>query len=152
MDRYAANGQITAVTATPGDSALGVIASALTRARVYYFACSAFGTPVADNMLEWLVRRFTADGTGTAVTPNKLDLGAPAAQLSAKQNYTAEPTYDAINVLQDLGIHQRSLVQWNAVPNRGEIVLPAVAGAGLGFTPIHASYISTANAVAHWEE
>ncbi len=151
MDRYMAAGTITIVTGTPGDSALGVIASALTRARLYYFVCSAYGTPVADNVLEWLVRRFTADGTGTAVTPARVDLASPAAQLSAKQNYTVEPTYDAVNIMEDLGVHQRSLVQWNAQP-RGEIIIPATAGAGLGFTPIHASYASTATAVAHWEE
>lgn len=150
MDRYAATGQIAAVTATPGDTALAVIASTLTRARIYFFAVGAAGTPVADNVLQWLVRRFTVDGTKTAVVPTLNDGGAPVAQLTAGQGYTAEPTYAAISLF-NLAVHQRSLYQWNAAPG-GELVIPTTTNNGIGFTPIHASYASSANANAHWQE
>lgn len=149
MDRYAASGTIAAVTGAPGDTALAVLASALTRAKIHHFALSVGGTPVADNILQWLIRRITADGTGTAVTPTLLDPGAPAAQLTARQGYSAEPTFST--TLLDLAVHQRSIYQWNATPG-GELVLPATAGAGIGLTPIHASYAGSAQAVAHWQE
>ena len=149
MDRFSANGQITAVTATPGDTALGIIASTLVRAKIHFFTVAAGGTPVADNVLQWLVRRFTAAGTSTAYTPVQLDLGSPVSQLTVGTNHTVEPTYTGI--LFNLQVHQRSLYQWNAAP-AGEILIPAVAASGIGFTPIHASYVSTANANAHWQE
>mgnify|MGYP001571009458 CR=1 FL=1 len=149
MDRYAASGTQTAVGASPGKTALVVLASALTRAKIHHFALSVGGTPVADNILEWLIRRVTADGTGTAVTPTLLDPGAPVAQLTARQGYSAEPTFGT--TLFDLAVHQRSIYQWNATPG-GELVLPATAGAGIGLTPVHASYAGAAGSVAHWSE
>lgn len=149
MDSYAANGTIAAVTASPGDTALALIASILTRAKIHYLTVSVGGTPVSDNVLQWLIQRFTADGTGTAVTPTLIDSGAPAAQLSAKQGYTAEPTYST--TLFDVAVHQRSLWQWNSAPGK-EIVIPAASGNGVGITPIHASYGGSAQAIAHWTE
>jgi len=149
MDRYAASGAIAAVTASPGDTALAVLASALTRAKIHHFALSVGGTPVADNILQWLIRRITADGVGTAVIPTLLDPGAPAAQLTARQGYTTEPTFGT--TLFDLAVHQRSIYQWNATPG-GELVIPATAGAGIGITPVHASYAGAAGAVCHWTE
>lgn len=150
MDSYAASGTITAVTAVPGDTALGVVGSALTRARLHFFVLSVPGVPVADNVLEWLIRRLTAVGTSTPVVPTLLDPASPVSQLNAGQNYTVEPTY-AATFLFDIAVHQRSLYQWNAAPNK-EIVIPAALAGGVGFTPIHAAYNGTASAVAHWQE
>jgi hypothetical protein len=149
MDHYAANGLIAAVSGAPGHTALSVDASSLTRGKIYFFTLSVGGTPVADNILEWLVRRFNVAGTGTAVTPVAKDPGAPAAQLGARQGFTVEPAYTT--TLFDIAVHQRSLYQWNAAPG-GEIIIPATSGNGVGITPIHASYNGSAQAVAHWEE
>jgi hypothetical protein len=149
VDSYAASGTINAVTGVPGDTALGILGTALTRARLHFFVVTVPGVPVADNVLEWIIRRFSADGTRTVVVPTPLDPSGPPAQLAAGQNYTVEPTYTT--TLFDLGVHQRSLYQWNAAPNK-EIVIPATAGNGIGFTPIHAAYAGTATAVAHWQE
>lgn len=147
-DSYSAEGGIAAVTATPGDTALAVVASTLTRGRIHYFKVAAGGTP-ADNVLQWLVRRVTASGTGTAVTPAALDGGAPTAQLTAKDEISSEPTVGAI--LFNLYVHQRALYQWTSAPGK-EIVVPATADNGVGFTPIHASYTGLGQAVAHWVE
>ena len=148
MDNYSASGTINAVTAAPGDTALGVIASALTRAKIYLITLACAGTP-ADNMVQWLIRTFTAVGTGTPVTPTPLDLGAPASQLSARQNYTAEPTFAL--TLFDWPIHQRNSYTWNAAPSK-ELTVPATANAGIGATPIHAVYVGAATATMHWVE
>ena len=150
MDRYSASGTINAVTATPGDTAMAVLASALTRAKIYLITLAAGGTP-ADNMLQWLIRRLTADGTGTAVTPSLVDAGAPVAQLTARQNYSAEPTYSTGDPLQNWPIHQRNTYTWNAAPG-GELIIPATAGAGIGATPIHAVYVGAATATMAWME
>ena len=150
MDKYAATGQTAAVAVAPGKTTLAVIASTLTRGKVHFFVVSVGGTPVSDYILQWLVRRFTVDGTRTAVVPTLLDSGSPVAQLGAGQNYTVEPTYAAINLF-DLAVHQRSLYQWNAAPN-AELVIPASAGNGIGWTAIHASYTGAASSTTHWQE
>jgi len=149
MDIYAANGTINAVAVSPGTTALALLASTLNRARVHWFSLNVGGTPVADNIPTWLIRRITGPGTSTAVVPALLDLGGPASQLTAGQNHTVEPTFGA--TLLGMALHQRSLYQWNASPG-GEIVLPATAGAGLGITPFHASYTGSAQSSLMWRE
>lgn len=148
MDRYSANGLIAAVTGAPGDTALGIIASALTRAKIHFFALSEGGTP-ADYIIRWEVRRFTAIGTSTPVVPLAIDPGAPVAQLQAGQGYTVEPTY--VQTLLDLQAHMRSLYQWNAAPG-GELVLPAVANNGIGWTPSHGAYVGPSQVSCQWLE
>ena len=150
MDRYAASGAIAAVTPAPGDTALGIIASPLTRAKIHLFILTMGSAgAVGDNVLQWLIRHFTALGTYTAVVPTRLDLDSPVAQLAAGQGYTAEPTYTT--TLMDIAIHQRSVYQWNAAPG-GELVIPAVANNGIGATPVHAAYGGPAQCVMHWME
>lgn len=148
-DRYVAQGQQDVTTATPGDTSLTIIASTLTRGWVYEWSITAGGTP-ADNAIQWLVRRFTAVGTeGAGVTPLKLDSAAPAAQLDAGENHSAEPTYS--DVLWDQIVNQRAVVRWIA-PFRGEYVIPATANNGIGWCAYHASYTGSAEATASWEE
>lgn len=148
MDGYQADGQITVVTPVPGDTALAVIASTLTRAKLDFFEVSTGGN-VADNIIQWLVRRISVAGTSTLVTPVPDDPGAPVAQLSAQEEYAAEPTFTV--ELFDFLLHQRSIYQWNAKPG-AEKVIPATAAAGIGFTPIHAAFAGVAKVVCHWVE
>ena len=155
MDNYAAGGDNN-VTATPGDTCLAVYAPGTTRrGYLYYFLLTVPGTPVADNVLAWNVRRFTARGTGTAQTPSQLDPASPVAVLLADIDHTAEPTYTTSLFpspgAEGFGVHQRNLMFWNARPG-GEIVLPAALNNGIGFTPIHGSFTGLASAVAHWSE
>lgn len=150
MDGYRASGTIAAVTAAPGDTALGIIASALTRARIDWFTVKMGSAgAVGDNVLQWLIRRFVALGTYTPVVPAPDDPAAPVAQLAAGQGYTVEPTYGA--TLFDEAIHQRSIYQWNSQPGR-EIVIPAVANNGVGIIPVHNAYVGPAVASVHWQE
>lgn len=149
-DIYAASGIIAAVTAAPGDTALGVRASASKRGRVHLIVLSVGGTPVADNELQWLIRRFTADGTATAIVPEPLEGNGPLGLLQAAQNYTAEPTYATVPIF-NLAVHQRNLYQWHAAPGK-EIIIANIAQNGVGATPIHAAYAGSAGATMHWEE
>lgn len=150
-DRYAATGAITAVTASPGDSCLGTIGTTSARGRAYDLAVSTGGTP-ADNVLEWLLRRYdTSAGTATGVTPEQLDSGAPAALITANEQYTVEPTVISATELIDIDVNQRATYRWVAAPG-GEIVIPATATTGIFVTPISSGYSGIARATLHWSE
>jgi hypothetical protein len=149
MDYFGINGSVAAVAASPGKTALGLNAATTTRARINQFVLSVGGTPVADNILDWQIRRFTTLGTSTPVTPVAKDAASPASLLTAGNNYSAEPTFTT--TLFDIAVHQRSLFQWNAAPG-SEILTPATANNGVGVTPIHASYNGSAQASLHWFE
>lgn len=148
-DRYVATGSNN-VTASPGDSVLAVEASANARGRVASWTIGSISTPV-DQQIQMIARRLTAVGTRTAVTPALTDLDGPAAQLAGAENHTVEPTYAAGSELFDNGIAQRVTYKWVATPNF-EWVIPASANAGIGWTPIHASYTDLIDATAEWEE
>ena len=151
-DKYAATGLITAVTATPGDTALTVHSLGTTKRGLLYELIFSQGAAPADNIIEWLVRRLTALGTeGAAVVPAPLDTGAPAAILDAGEGHTLEPTYTAATELLDFDLNQRATFRFVAAPG-GEFRIPAVANAGIGITPISAAYAGIGRAVAHWEE
>jgi hypothetical protein len=145
---YAATGTVN-VAASPGKTNIGLTASTTTRGRLTFFTVGHSGTPVADNVIQWLVRRYTTDGTGTAGTPRPLDLAAPAARLTTQSNYSVEPTFSL--TLMDLAVHQRAYYQWQALPGR-EILIPASAGNGVGFTPINGSFTGQSDSTVVWEE
>lgn len=150
-DRYGATGNIAAVTASPGDTALAVLATTLTRGKIYDIVFGHGATP-ADNVIQWLVRRLTAVGTeGAGVVPIALDPDAPAAQLDGAEGHTVEPTYTAASELFDEPLNQRATFRWVAAPG-GEFVVPATASNGIGITPISAAYTGIASATAHWNE
>lgn len=149
-DRYAATGTQT-VTGTPGDTALAVLAVTVTRAKIYDLVFAHSGTP-ADNVINWLVRRFTVVGTeGAGVVPAPLDSDAPAAQLDAGENHTVEPTYTAATELLDFDLNQRATFRWVAAPG-GELWVPATASNGIGITPISSGYSGDVTTTVHWEE
>lgn len=150
MDRYAATGEQT-VTATPGDTALAVLAVTTTRAKIHDLIFSQSAVP-ADTVIQWIVRRLTAVGTeGAGVVPVALDPDAPAAQLDGAENHTVEPTYTAATELHDFDLNQRASFRWVAAPG-GELVIPATATNGIGITPISAAYSGDVKATAHWQE
>jgi len=85
------------------------------RGSVYDFSFGTNGTP-ADNYMEWNVARMTADGTGSATTPVKLDPADAAALATAKANYTAEGTVTAASSLFYMAANQRASYRWVAAP------------------------------------
>jgi hypothetical protein len=111
------------------DTVLSVIAATTVRPRVYDIMLSSPSAP-NDYSAEFYLQRFSADGTGTAVTPQPLDFADPAATATSKHTYTAEPTLTANEILLQLAHNQRATVRWVAVPGR-ELIIPALAGDGL---------------------
>lgn len=146
--KYAVTGAQDVTTASPGDSSLGITGGTDQRLQLYDFTSGFGGTP-ADNVIETLLRRYTAEGTASAVTPQALDPADPASRANAVENHTAEPTYTAGSELFHQFINQRATYRWVAAPG-GEIVVPASASNGLGFTVIHASYTGSHEVTAHF--
>lgn len=149
MSNYSASGSQT-VIAAPGATVVAVEASALTRGKLFFFLVAAQGIPDASNTPLWRVRRFTAPGTRTAVTPVPFDPSDPNAQLAAGENHTAEPTYTT-GLFNPIPLNQRSVYQWNSHPGR-EIMVPATASAGVGISAENAAYAGDVSAVMHWTE
>ncbi|PWT71731.1 MAG: hypothetical protein C5B59_17280 [Bacteroidetes bacterium] len=144
-----------ATTAASNKTAGSLIGAATVAPKLYDFSVSASGSP-ADNVIIYTLQRSTVDGTGTTVTPTSISqspgIVTPIAALcTTKSNYTAEPTYTAGVVIWSQGINQRSAFRWVAVPG-GEVVIPAIAAAGLGFQVKSAGYAGQCDVSYHWLE
>ena len=120
------------------------------RAKMYDLLIGTNGTP-ADNYMEFDVSRMTADGTGTAITPNALDPADAAALATSKANYTAEPTVTASSSTFYVGINQRASYRWIAAPG-SELVFPATANNGFVVRTRSGGYTGTATAKALVQE
>src|ERR1051326_7450171 len=89
-------------------TAVSVFAGATARrGKIYDVLIGTDGTP-ADNAVDWDISRMTADGTGSAATPQALDPADPAMAGTSKVNYTAEPTVTAASSLFPVGVNQRA--------------------------------------------
>ncbi len=148
-DAYAATGSNT-VTATPGDTCLGLNGISGRRGWIYEIWFTHAGTP-ADNVVQWQVRRHSAVGTHSDVVPTLLTDGAPAADCIADENHTVEPTITSATEAIDMDLNERASLRWVAVPG-GELVVPATANNGYAATPISATYSGDARVTMHWTE
>ncbi len=151
MAKYAITGAQAAVSGSY-KTVLGVFATSgsLRRGKVFDVLIGTNGTP-ADNYLQWDISRMTADGTGSAVTPNPLDPADVAALATAKSNYTAEPTITASSSLFNVGVNQRASYRWVAAPG-SELLFPAAAGNGLALRALSGGYTGSATGDFMYEE
>lgn len=100
------------------------------RARIYDIMFGSEATP-ADAALLWTIRRCSAAGTSTAVTPQNLDPASATTEYDAGENHSVEPTYTAGAILLNVPLNQRATFRWVAAPG-GELVMPATANNGFG--------------------
>ena len=112
------------------------------RLKVYDVMFGSEATP-ADAALLWTLRRCTAAGTSTGVTPQNLDPSDAATEYDAGENHTIEPTFTAGAILLNITLNQRATFRWVAAPG-GELVMPATASNGFG---IETDTISTGTPV-----
>lgn len=146
--RYSIDGQDANTAAT---TILGLTSAATVRPKIYDLSLGSDATP-ADMAAEYVLQRYTAAGTSTAVTPQALDSGDPASLASAGEAHTVEPTYTANAILLQFALNQRATYRWVAAPG-GEIVLPATAANGVGLQVISVSGTPVnVNACIHFEE
>lgn len=136
--------------ASPTKTLLTLIGGTTTRPQIYDIVVGSTATP-ADNALEFILQRFTAAGTATAVTPAANDPADPAAIATAGVNHTVEPTYTAGQILVDIAMNQRATQRWVPSPGR-EIKLPATAANGVGLQPVHASFTGSVTASIMFED
>lgn len=147
--RYAAPGTLAAVGASLKTIVLVKQgATVRTRPTVVELILGFNGAP-ADNAFLSELRRITADGTGTAVTPEPKDPADPASNLTAAENYTAEPT--AGTICMEIPQHQRTTVTLMWADESGWVI-PNTANAGLALRTLHASYTGAASGTLGWRE
>ena len=118
------------VTGAATKTILSLIAATTRRGRITGILIGSSATP-ADNAAKFLLRRFTADGTGTGVTPLAVDPAESTAILTAKTNYSAEPTYSTGSLL-EIALNQRATFQWFPTEEKEKLVVPATSGNGIG--------------------
>lgn len=129
MSIYRTQGTQTASAKT----ALTIISASTIRPRLIAFNLSQVGTVSTDANFEIQLKRFTAAGTTSAVTPAAVDSGDPASTFTAGSNASAEPTYTANTTLADLAVNPRSTFRWVALEQRDEVIMPSTAANGVGF-------------------
>ena len=149
-DSYEVTGAQDVTTATPGDTAVSLNGVTTTRGRVVEWVSTFGGTP-ADNAIRLIAQRFTASGTGSAVTPAEDDLDGPAALITVEENHSAEPTYTAAGELFDQIPNQRATFRWVAVPEKAWRI-PAASDSGIGWVAFHASYTGSHEMSVGWFE
>lgn len=143
MANYSADFQRTAsTTASLGSLTAESTPGPARRALVYDLIFGSEATP-ADAAVLWTIRRCTAAGTSTAVTPQALNPADPVATAEAGENHSIEPTYTAAAILLNVPLNQRATFRWVAAPG-GELVVPATDENGIG---IETDTISTGTPV-----
>ncbi len=148
MANYAAELRRTA-SATASVGSVVADATRPRRGKLYELVFGSEATP-ADNAFLWRVRRITAAGTSTAVTPVALDPADAATESDAGENHTVEPTYTSNSELLVIPVNQKVTYRWLAAPGR-ELVWPATASNGLGIDTPTASAVTIA-ATIHFQE
>ena len=148
-DGYAVTGEIAAVTASPGDSPLSIDSVTTKRGSINHLVISHGATP-DDKVIQWLIRRKTTAGTGTAVVPSKLDPASVASLVLATEKYSVEPTITAASELFDEDVNQRATYTLILAPGK-EFIVPATANNGIIVTPISAAYGGIAHVTAYFE-
>ena len=89
-----------------------------------YITQSSFDT---SESLGSTTQRVTTAGTGTATTLRPVEVGSPAAGVTAATNMSAEPTYDANGILLELGFNVLSGLLWTPA-NEDELLVLSPSG------------------------
>lgn len=129
MPTYQVQGSIAAAaTKTP----LVLTGGTTRRFRLIDFTISASGTPGSDAGAEVQLKRTTAAGTTTSVTPAPADALEAACSTTAGSNASVEPTYTGIP-LHDVFFNPRNTVRWVAYDQLAQLVSDLTASHGIGF-------------------
>ena len=85
------------------------------------------------------------------MTPAQNDPLGPAAILTSKVNYSAEPTY-ATGALAFIGINQRATYTWSPIQETEKILTDLTSGHGIGLQAISVPSSSTWDITVWFEE
>ena len=143
---------VSAFASAASKTAVSVMAGTTRRARFLKIKFGQVSAPAStDASSEWQLRRATADGTGTATTPAQIDPLGPAAILTGKTSYSAEPTYSA-GALDYIGINQRATYTWFPIQETEKYMTDLTSPHGLGVQCVSAPAASTWDVVVTFEE
>lgn len=124
----------------PGKIAVAATKTALvlgtgtnTRPRILYYNWYSDGTPTSDQGMDIELRRCSALGTTTAVTPKSTDPSDEGLSftMTGGSNATIEPTYSGF--LEEIVTNPRLTWKWQAYDRADEIIIAAGAATGLGW-------------------
>lgn len=90
-----------------------------------------------DIQLQWDVSRFSATtaAVGSALVPNLTDPADSSPISQYMNNLTTELTYTTAGFglsLKNWGFNQRGMIRWRALDDGDNLIIPAVAWAGIG--------------------
>jgi len=135
MAKYGVELQKATTSLTVGMGSIEAPGSGMRRVKLYDFIFGSASGP-ADNVFEFEINRSTTAATGTAVTPNPLDVADAAAVTLAKSNNTVQGTNTAGVIPLSTSLNQRATFRWVAAPG-SELVIPATASNGFSInTPV----------------
>lgn len=138
------------VTGASTKTILCLLSSSTRRPAVVQITIGCTDTP-ADATAVFRVGFITADGTGTARTTVAVNSADGAPSVTAKKNYSGEPTY-ATNDLEHIGVNQRVTVIYNT-PFGGPFTANLSTGANLGIAVQMVSGPALAyNVTLQWDE
>jgi hypothetical protein len=137
-------------TNTASTTQMGLTSTAAIRPAIYDLLISSSATP-ASNVGQYQLKRYTAAGTATALTPQALDPGDPAATATAGSNHSVEPTYTANAIMLQVSVNQQATWRWVSAPD-GEIILPSTAANGIGFFTLGTNSAFAIDTTIHYRE
>jgi len=123
------------------DTTLTLEIASSTRFKIFEHTSGFTLASPTDSLLSVRAHRFvTADGVGTARTPNPIDPADAAAITTCLVNHTTEPTTYSTDeeVWGPIGQHMRATYRWVAAPGK-EIISSVTASTGVGYVASHAS-------------
>lgn len=143
---------VLARTASATLSVGNVTANASTGHRMWFnkMVFGASGTP-ADTAFLVQLQRCTTTGTRTSVTPQLIDPADRAAQATAGEDHSVDPTLTAGAIFYSRGCHTRQGCEMNLAPG-WEIVTPATTNNGLALRTPTAGSIIAVNATLWFAE
>lgn len=150
MARFATTGR-RAAAASKTILSVGNPGSGPKRAKIYEIQISSRDTPV-DQAINVDLRRCTALGTSTSVTPIAFDPADAAAIMVSGENHSAEPTYTSATEFLDISFNLKTTYRWVVMPEMG-IVIPATTNNGIGLEILAiSSGTPNVEAVIHFDE
>lgn len=147
MPRYSASG---ADTNSVNTTIFGITGSASVQPALYDILIGPSSAPT-DTYAVYNLRRYTAAGTSTAVTPLALRPPAPAATSAVGYAHSAEPTYTAGADLLVIPLYSRATYRWQTDPEYG-IFPTASANNGIGVLVTAVGTTQSITVTVHFQE
>lgn len=132
--------------------ALNAAAANMRRIRIYEWKMGCDNAVLVDQQFVHQAQRITTVPTGAALVPNALDpADTIASTAQATGTTTVDPTFTANAFLEGVGLNMRNSMRWLAYDRAAEMIVPAVANAGIGLA-LSAVSLFSFTADANWDE